>query len=70
MFPRVILYEFGKVYEYSHCIYYTSLLTQLLNTAIMAYYSRADQKLNQPPMQGVLQSWEAFQNIQVGIQIL
>lgn len=34
------------------------------------YYSGINKKLNQPAMQGVLQSWQAFHNLRLGMDVL
>jgi hypothetical protein len=43
---------------------------QLLNSCVILYYSGINRELNQPAMQGVLQSWQAFHNLKIGMNIL
>lgn len=51
-------------------IYYVSYIVQLLNSLMMLYYNGVEKELNQPAMQGVLQSWKAFHNLKLGMDIL
>lgn len=37
---------------------------------MMLYYNGVEKELNQPAMQGVLQSWKAFHNLNLGMDIL
>jgi hypothetical protein len=34
------------------------------------YFSGINKQLNQPAMQGVLQSWQAFHNLRLGMNVL
>ena len=68
--PRAIVNIWGNPTEFSFEIYYATYIVQLLDTVIMVYYSGINQELTQPAMQGVLQSWEAFHNLSLGMNIL
>lgn len=51
-------------------IYFTAFVIQLLNTCVIFYFSGINKELNQPAMQGVLQSWQAFHNLRLGMRVL
>ena len=45
-------------------------MIELLNNCLVLYYSGINKQLNQPAMQGVLQSWPAFHNLKLGMNVL
>lgn len=51
-------------------IYYCAYIIELCNTCLVMYYSGIYKRLGQLPLQGVLQSWEAFHNVQICIKVL
>ena len=42
----------------------------ILGTMVLAYYSALNEELAEPAMQGILYSWSAFTNYEIGIKIL
>lgn len=72
--PHVLL-TIGKHYfQYDitnrDSIYYTSFIVELLSSCLILYYSGINKQLTQPAMQGVLQSWQAFHNLKLGMDVL
>lgn len=69
--PKAIFY-FSQVDPFINRlpIYYMSFIIELFNTCIIIYYSGINKIFSQPAMQGVLQSWQAFHNLYLGMDIL
>jgi hypothetical protein len=50
--------------------YFTVYILELINSCILLYYSGSKSRLNKPAEKGVLEVWRAFNNVELGMNIL
>jgi hypothetical protein len=50
--------------------YFTVYIIELINSCILLYYSGSKSRLNKPAEKGVLEVWRAFNNVELGMNIL
>ena len=57
----------GQAY---HEFYYNSFLTSLAGTLMIAYFGRFKELVNPLPDKGIINDWDAFMNLELGVNIL